>query len=122
MIITHISDYPALLINPDAESIQEVLGHRAGGTDNHSLAIITIHPGKASKPHYHKILSESYLILEGIGSLEVDGKCFDLKPREAVLIQPMEIHQLHNHGQENLVFMAVCVPAWSPEDSFDIVE
>ncbi len=120
MIITKVFNYPNLLQNPNAESIQEILGHRAGGTSNHSVAIITLEPGKTSSPHYHKVSSESYLILEGVASMIVDKKHFELMPCELVLLQPNEVHQILNNGQENLVFLAVCVPAWCPEDSFDI--
>lgn len=118
MIVTKISDYPDLMTDPTAESIQEVLGNRAGGIVNHSVAFITLKPGKASKQHYHKVSSESYLILKGIGSLEIDGNQFDLNPGEAVLIQPLEVHKIINNSPEELVFLAVCVPAWYPQDSF----
>jgi mannose-6-phosphate isomerase-like protein (cupin superfamily) len=36
-----------------------------------------------------------------------------------VLIEPDEVHQIFNPAKENLVFLAVCVPAWQPEDSFN---
>jgi mannose-6-phosphate isomerase-like protein (cupin superfamily) len=38
------------------------------------------------------------------------------------LIEPREIHQISNQKDEDLLFIAVCVPAWSPADSFDIEE
>jgi mannose-6-phosphate isomerase-like protein (cupin superfamily) len=50
----------------------------------------------------------------------INGVEFTLHPWESVLIEPMDVHQVFNHGDEDLVFLAACVPAWQPEDSFDV--
>lgn len=112
--------YPPAIENPGGENIQEILGLVAGNVTGHSLAKITIPPGNASSPHYHKFSEESYLILSGEGSLEIDGFSFCLCAGEAVLIEPGEVHQISNLCEQDLVFLAVCVPAWSPNDSFDV--
>jgi mannose-6-phosphate isomerase-like protein (cupin superfamily) len=118
MIIIKIPDYPARLGDAAGESVQELLGHQAGGAASHSLALVTIQPGKSSAPHYHKNSDESYLILTGIASMHIDQAQFELKAGESVLIEPMEVHQIFNHSDEALTFLAVCVPAWYPDDSF----
>jgi mannose-6-phosphate isomerase-like protein (cupin superfamily) len=119
MIIIKKSDYPALIDNPNGESIQELLGIQAGGAQSHSLAMVTIQPGKGSEPHFHKKSDESYLILSGRASMQINNEHFELGVGEAVLIEPMDIHQITNHSDENLVFLAACVPAWQPDDSFE---
>lgn len=119
MIIIRKSDYPALIDNPNGESIQELLGIQAGGAQSHSLAMVTIQPGKGSEPHFHKISEESYLILSGRASMQINHEPFELGVGEAVLIEPMDIHQITNHSDEDLVFLAACVPAWHPDDSFE---
>ena len=118
MIITKIKNYPARLGDATGESVQELLGRQAGGATSHSLAMITIPPGKSSAPHFHKISDESYLILSGVASMHIDQAQFELEAGEAVLIKPMEVHQISNHKDEALTFLAVCVPAWHPQDSF----
>jgi mannose-6-phosphate isomerase-like protein (cupin superfamily) len=118
MIITKITDYPARLGDTGGESVQELLGLQAGGATSHSLAIVTIQPGKSSAPHFHKKSDESYLILSGVASMYIDQAQFELQAGEAVLIEPMEVHQISNYGDEVLTFLAVCVPAWHPDDSF----
>lgn len=118
MIITRIKDYPARLGDATGESVQELLGRQAGGATNHSLAMVTIQPGKASAPHFHKLSVESYLIITGVASMHIDQAQFELEAGEAVLIQPMEVHQISNHREAELTFLAVCVPAWHPGDSF----
>jgi adenosylhomocysteinase len=118
MIITKITDYPARVGDSAGESVQELLGLQAGGTTSHSLAMVTIQPGKSSAPHFHQKSDESYLILSGIASMHIDQAQFKLQAGEAVLIEPMEVHQISNHTDEVLTFLAVCVPAWHPGDSF----
>ena len=119
MKLTQKADLPEILYNSDGESIQEVLGLVAGQVTSHSLAQITIEPGKASTPHFHKSSEESYYVLSGEASLVIDQQVFTLLPGEAILIEPHEVHQISNQGDQDLVFIAVCVPAWSLDDSFD---
>ena len=119
MKISRKSSLPKKIVNPDGEIIQEILGLIAGKVSSHSLAKIIIRQCDASTRHFHKFSEESYLILSGEASLNIDNDLFTLKPGEAVLIEPDEIHQISNHSAEDLVFLAVCVPAWSPGDSFD---
>jgi mannose-6-phosphate isomerase-like protein (cupin superfamily) len=122
MKISRKTDLPKMISNPKGEDIQEILGLAAGNVSSHSLAEITIRPGYASSPHFHKFSEESYLILSGEATIKIDDQIFTLKPGEAVLIEPREIHQISNQKDEDLLFIAVCVPAWSPADSFDIEE
>ncbi len=119
MHITRKSNLPELIVNPHGEDIQEILGVQAGGVESHSLARVTIAPGKSSQPHFHKESEESYWILSGAAEMVVDADRFTLQPGEAVLIEPYEVHQIFNPGRGDLVFLAVCVPAWQAEDSFD---
>ena len=119
MHISRKSSYPEKLLIPDGEIIQEILGLSAGGIEGHSLAKITIPPGNASARHFHKKSEESYLILSGIANLEIDDQAFTLSEGEAVLIEMNEIHQITNKNDQDLVFLAVCVPAWHPDDSFE---
>jgi len=41
-----------------------------------------------SRAHYHKKMTEIYLVLEGEGQMELDGKLFSVKPMSAIYIQP----------------------------------
>jgi mannose-6-phosphate isomerase-like protein (cupin superfamily) len=119
MHITNKSNLTDLIDNPHGEAVQEILGLQAGGVQSHSLARMTIAPGKSSLPHFHKESEESYLILSGKAKLVIDAKSFELSPGDAVLIEPDEVHQIFNPAKQDLVFLAVCVPAWQPEDSFN---
>ena len=108
------------LVTPSGEIIAEVVGVAVGDESNHSLARIVIPPGKSSSPHYHKVSQETYFILKGEGQMRVNDKSFTLLPGQACWIELGEIHQIHNRDETELVFLAICAPAWVPEDSFDV--
>lgn len=110
---------PPELVNPHGEFLQEILGVQVGGIQSHSLAEVRIPPGGSSSCHFHKQSEESYLILSGQAKLVVDQQARLLKKGDAVLIVPPEMHQISNPFEEDLVFLAVCVPAWQPGDSFE---
>ena len=120
MHISRSTNLPPLIKNPEGEDIQEIIGIQSGGIRSHSLAQVTLSPGKSSAPHFHKKSEESYLILSGTASLKIDEADFELIPGEAILIEACEVHQISNTHEANLVFLAVCVPAWEPDDSFEI--
>ena len=120
MKIARKTNLPKMIDIPDGEKIQEILGIAAENATSHSLAKIRIPTGNASSKHFHKISEESYLILSGEATININNQVFTLKQNEAILIEPLEIHQISNQANEELVFIAVCVPAWSPEDSFDV--
>ncbi len=41
-----------------------------------------------SRVHYHKKMTEIYLVLEGEGQMELDGELIPVKPMTAIYIQP----------------------------------
>ena len=120
MIVVKKSKYPSLIMNQGGERIQEVLGIQAGNVHSHSIAEITIPPGGSAMPHLHKKTEESYFILSGTATLFIQGENLILTTGETVLIEPGETHQILNSGEEDLVFIAVCVPAWQPDDSYEV--
>jgi len=89
-----------------------------GGTIHHSLVHVVVPPGKSSQAHYHKVSEETYYILKGVGLMRVDAKTFRLHPGQACLIKPLETHQIDNEGEDDLEFLTVSAPAWTPDDSF----
>jgi mannose-6-phosphate isomerase-like protein (cupin superfamily) len=110
------------LVTETGEIISELIG--AAGNDlevpNHSLARIVIPPGKSSALHYHKISQETYFVLQGKGELQVGDESVTVSAGQACYIPAGLTHKISNQSQEDLVFLAVCVPAWLPEDSFEI--
>jgi mannose-6-phosphate isomerase-like protein (cupin superfamily) len=107
------------LENPLGEVIYEMIGaaEEVGGTEKHSFAIVVIRPLKSSAMHYHTVSEETYYILNGTARMVIDDQVFQLAPGQACLITPLERHQIFNDGLLDLEFIAVCAPAWSPDDS-----
>ena len=69
---------------------------------------------KDARVHYHKKLTEIYLILEGEGHLELDGELIPVRPLTTVLIQPGCRHRAI--GEMRIV--NIPVPAFDPEDEW----
>jgi len=65
-----------------------------------------------SQVHYHKKLTEIYLIQEGTGHMELDGEKIPVKPMSAILIKPG-----CRHRAVGKMKIAICViPAFDPSD------
>ena len=99
------------------EIIHELIGRAAGGSEAHSLARIALPPGGASRPHYHPVAEESYYILSGEATFTMEGETTSLREGDSVLIPPGQTHQIRNEGDEPVVFLAICIPAWEPDNS-----
>ena len=67
--------------------------------DNPVATIHMVDKSKDSKIHYHKKLTEIYLILEGEGFMELDGELVPVKPMSSILIKP---GCRHRAGRKNV--------------------
>ncbi len=67
-----------------------------------------------AKTHYHKRLTEIYLVLEGEGEIELDGERFPVKPMSAIMIKPGCRHRAIG----KMKIINVPVPAFDPEDEW----
>jgi mannose-6-phosphate isomerase-like protein (cupin superfamily) len=81
-----------------------------------SLAEASLEPRAATKRHYHARSEEIYLIVEGGGELEVDGRRHDVGPGDAVLIPPGSWHQL-TAGGKGTRLLCCCVPPYADDDT-----
>lgn len=64
--------------------------------------------------HYHKKLTEIYLILEGRGHMELDGEKVPVKPLTAVFIKPGCRHR----AVGKLRIINVPIPPFDPDDEW----
>jgi mannose-6-phosphate isomerase-like protein (cupin superfamily) len=76
-----------------------------------SIARARVKPGKTTKWHYLRGVTERYVILEGIGRVEVGN----LAPQvvnvgDTVIIPPGERQRISNIGENSLIFLAICSP------------
>ena len=79
--------------------------------------VATIHMvdiSKDSRVHYHKKLTEIYLVLEGEGHMDLDGELVPVKPMTTILIKPGCRHRAV--GRMHIV--NIPIPAFDPEDEW----
>jgi mannose-6-phosphate isomerase-like protein (cupin superfamily) len=106
------------IVTQHGETIFELLGRDfAEGTEKHSVAHILIPPGKASLLHYHPEAEESYYILSGKAHILIGEQESAISAGQIVLIPPKNLHQIRNIGEDDLEFLAICVPAWEPSNT-----
>lgn len=67
-----------------------------------------------SAVHYHKVMTELYLVLEGTGFMELDGERVPLKPMTSIFIKPGCRHR----AVGKLRVMIVPIPAFDPADEW----
>jgi len=119
MRLTRQADVRTPLVKSRGETVYELVGAAAalGGASAHSVAEISIRPGGSSASHRHRRSEETYYILRGEGRLVIDGQSHALRAGDACLIEPGERHRIVNETEDELVFLAVSAPPWTPDDS-----
>jgi mannose-6-phosphate isomerase-like protein (cupin superfamily) len=110
------------LVSQHGEIISELIGRADRSSQRHSVAFITLPPGKSSRLHYHPVTEESYHILQGQARMRVGDEEAILVPGQSVLIPPQTPHRITSIGDTDLAFLAFCVPAWEPSCEVPIEE
>ena len=67
-----------------------------------------------ARTHFHKQMTEIYLVLDGTGEIELDGERYPVKPLTAIFIKPGCRHRAIG----NLRIINVPIPAFDPADEF----
>lgn len=68
--------------------------------------------------HYHKATTEVYVVVEGEGEVELDGRRHEVRPGSVVLIPPGTVHA----GRGGFKAVVICLPPFSEEDEFEAGE
>jgi mannose-6-phosphate isomerase-like protein (cupin superfamily) len=91
------------------------LTRRAFATPDNPVATLhLVDIQEDARTHYHKRLTEIYLVLEGEGHMELDGQLHPVKPMSAILIQPGCRHRAIGR----LKIVNIPVPAFDPADEW----
>ena len=88
---------------------------RAFATPDNQLA--TVHLTEISadaQVHYHKTMTEIYVILEGDGYMELDGERIPVKPRSSIFIKPGCRHRAIG----KMKCLIVPIPAFDERDEW----
>jgi mannose-6-phosphate isomerase-like protein (cupin superfamily) len=87
------------------------------GARNQSLAEATVPPGGATVAHLHRRSEEIYRFVSGAGRMRLGRDEFDVTAGDTVLIAPGTPHKLWNNGDEPLVLLCCCAPAYRDDDT-----
>ena len=82
--------------------------------DNPIATVHLVDIQKDAQTHYHKRLTEIYVILEGEGHLELDGEMVPVKPLTTVLIKPGCRHRAIG----KLKILNIPIPAFDRADEW----
>lgn len=82
--------------------------------DNKVATIHLVDIQTDSRVHYHKKMTEIYLVLEGEGFMELDGERIPVKPLTSIFIKPGCRHR----AVGKLKIINVPIPAFDPHDEW----
>lgn len=99
----------------DGSTIRSILDRTNAPVRNQSLAEARVPAGASTQRHYHKLTEEFYFILEGTGTMEIDGEIRTVRSGDAVLIPAGAWHTIS--ATENLRFLCCCAPPYSHDDT-----
>ncbi len=86
-----------------------------------SIARARLAPGEATRWHMLRDTGERYVLLQGCGLVEVgDMPPQEVVPGDVVLIPPLTRQRIASVGQEDLIFLAICSPPFTPDVYIDI--
>ena len=89
---------------------------------NYKIKKIEVKPGQRLSYQYHENRSESWTIVEGIGTLTLDGKNIDLMEGDNIKIPTNAKHRISNNGLNKLVFIEVQTGTYFGEDDIIRIE
>jgi len=115
MIIQNLSSQKPFTTK-DGSRIRSILDRTNAPVENQSLAEATVPAGGATERHYHQVSEELYFLLEGRGTMEIDGETRSVQPGDAILIPPGAWHQIT--AADDLRFLCCCAPPYSHEDTY----
>ncbi len=86
-----------------------------------SVARARVRPGVTTRWHFLEGTAERYLILSGMGKVEIgDLPPTLVEPGDVVIIPPGAPQRIENVGVEDLVFYCICTPRFLVERYFEV--
>jgi mannose-6-phosphate isomerase-like protein (cupin superfamily) len=104
-------------ITADGSTIRELAGPAWSPVENQSLAEATVNPGGETAEHFHPQTEELYYFVGGTGRMRLGVDEGEVGPGDCVVIPPGTPHKLWNTGQEPLILLCCCAPAYSDSDT-----
>lgn len=84
--------------------------HSAGS----SLAIARVEVGVTTQLHSLTGTTEIYIVIDGVGRMEVDSHIFGITAGDQVVIPPGIAQRVTSEGDADLRFYCLCTPRFQP--------
>jgi len=84
------------------------------GAEGSPASVHVVDISADARPHYHKRLTEVYVVLEGEGHVELDGRRVPARPMTAVMIRPGCRHRAIGRMR----ILNTVIPAFDPADEW----
>ena len=81
--------------------------------------VILLLPGEKLSGHYHNQVEETFYIIEGEGTVVVNGQELPVIPGDALRMEAGDRHEIRNDSTKNLKLVFIKCP-YLPEDKVDI--
>ncbi len=107
----------AAYITKDGSLIRELMHPAMHKNVKQSLAQAIIPIGARTQLHRHIHSEELYHITSGQGRMMLDDEIFDVSAGDTLCINPGSSHCIENIGDQDLVILCCCAPAYSHEDT-----
>ncbi len=104
-------------VTKDGSRVRELIHPSSVPAERLSLALAVVGAGESTRRHLHRRSEEIYYVLGGRGVVHVGGEKAEVEAGDAVLIPPGTPHFAVNTGEEELVILCACSPAYSHEDT-----
>ncbi|MEM2899561.1 MAG: cupin domain-containing protein [Thermoplasmata archaeon] len=104
-------------ITKDKSIIREIISPRNSRIERMSLAEARLSAGCETEEHYHATSEEIYYILEGKGLMRVGKSRFRVEKGDGIVLRPGVYHKIKNTGNGELVFLCICSPMYTHEDT-----
>lgn len=115
-----------LSFSPEKEYLTDELCHiielsNSDNDENVSIAQARVEPGVSTRWHRLKNTVERYYIISGKGQVEIgDLSARQVNPGDVVLIPALCPQRIHNTGDKDLIFLAICSPRFLQENYEDL--
>lgn len=77
---------------------------------------INVYPGKRLSLHSHNKRSEYWIIVKGIGKVQLNLKSIEVRSKDFIYIPKKTLHRIENIGEDELVFVETQVGEYLGED------
>ena len=106
----------AVINTPHGSKIRSLIDRTTSNIERCSLAEEVLPIGSKVGRHHHIETEEVYYILHGSGRMIVGDEVRDVAAGDAIFIPRGFTHALENTGQEPMIILLVCGPAYSYDD------